>query len=192
MLERKKSDRLIDGHLCVYLVYFYPLTRFLPRQLCLQCAASLTSVNSVIQHTSLFWLQAMSSCVRAPCRTSELRVVRHPLVQTLALTFIKIACVVVTVRAYLSDFPDFYRMLLHLTLYAVASHKALASRILGAHRSRVVPSVPGSRSSETFSRTPMLVYVLLSTSRDIRSSIFVANLGHKSLISKFGDSYYTP
>jgi hypothetical protein len=132
------------------------------------------------------------SCVRAPCRTSELRVVRYPLVQTLALTLIKIARVVVTVRAYLSDFPDFHRMLLHLTLYAVASHKALASRILGAHRSRVVPSVPGSRSSETFSRTPMSVYVLLSTSRDIRNSIFVANPGHKSLISKFGNSYHTP
>ena len=62
--------------------------------------------------------------------------------QTLAFTLIKIAHVIVTVRAYLSDFPDFDRMPLHLTLYAVASHKALASRILGAHRSRVVASVP--------------------------------------------------
>ena len=133
----------------------------------------------------------MLSCVRAPCRISG-RVVRHPLVQMLAFTLIKIAHVVVTVRAYLSDFPDFDRLLLHPTLYAVASHKVLASHILGAHRSRVVPSVPASRSSETFSRTPVLVYVLLSTSRDIHSSIFVANPGHKSLASKSGGSYHTP
>jgi hypothetical protein len=186
------SDRLIDGHPCAYLVYFYHLRCFLPPQLCLQCTASFASTNSVIQHTSLFWLQAMPSYVRAPCWTSVLRIVRHPLVQTLALTLIKVARVVVTLRAYLSDFPHFHRVLLHPTLYVVASHKALASHIPGAHRSRVVPSVPRSRSSVTFSRTPMLVYVLLSTSRDIRSSIFVANPGHKSLISKFGDSYHTP
>jgi hypothetical protein len=100
MLERKKSDSLIGGHLCVYLVYFYPLRRFLPRQLCLQCTASFTYINSVIEHTSIFWLQAMPSCVRAPCRTSESREassVRHPLVHTLALTLIRIARVVLSV-----------------------------------------------------------------------------------------------
>jgi hypothetical protein len=100
MQERKKSDRLIDGHLCVYLVYFYPLRRFLPPQLCLPCTASFTCTNSVIEHTSLFWLQAIPSCVRAPYRTSESRAassVRHPLVHTLALTLIRIAHVVLSV-----------------------------------------------------------------------------------------------
>jgi hypothetical protein len=79
---------------------FLSLKTLFPRQLCLQCTASFTYINSVIQHTSLFWLQAMPSCVRAPYRTSEPRPassVRSPLVYTLALTLIKIARVVLSV-----------------------------------------------------------------------------------------------
>jgi hypothetical protein len=95
----------------------------------------------------------MPSCVRAPCRTSELRTacsVTPPLVQTLALTLIQIARVVVTVRAYLSNFPNFQRVLLHPTLYIVASHEVLASRIHGAHRSRVIPPVERDIFTDTY------------------------------------------
>ncbi|KAJ8582335.1 hypothetical protein M405DRAFT_830813 [Rhizopogon salebrosus TDB-379] len=73
----------------------------------------------------------MPSCVRAPYRTSEPR---------RASVFY---CTRRTVRAYLSDFSNFHRVLLHPTLYVVASHEVLASRIPRAHRSRVVPPVPG-------------------------------------------------
>jgi hypothetical protein len=127
----------------------------------------------------------MPSCVRAPCRTSELRVVRHPLVQTLALTLIKIARVAMTVRACLSDFPDFHRIPLHLTLYTVASHKALASRIPGAHRSGVVTPVTGPRPHfhgrlcwSTFYSLPRETYAALSLSQ-----ILDINLSYPSSVT---------
>ncbi|KAJ8581604.1 hypothetical protein M405DRAFT_832162, partial [Rhizopogon salebrosus TDB-379] len=78
----------------------------------------------------------MSSCVRAPYRTSESRAASSD-------------CARRTVRAYLSDIPNFNRVLPHPTLYAVASHKVLAFRIPGAHRSRVVPPVTGPRPRAT-------------------------------------------
>jgi hypothetical protein len=105
-----------------------------------------TCINSVIQHTSLSWLQAMPSCVRAPYRTSEPRRASvfceiSPCVYVGAYT--DKDCTRRTVRAYLSDFSNFHRVVLHPTLNVVASHEVLASRIPGARRSRVVPPVPG-------------------------------------------------
>jgi hypothetical protein len=122
-------------------------------------------LNSVIEHTSLFWLQAMPSCVRAPYQTSEpsaMSSVRPPLVHTLARP---------TVCAYLSNFPNVHCVLLHPTLYVVASHKVLTSRIHGGHRSRVVLQVPGPQPRVTHFHGHLCWSTCHSTSRDIRSPI---------------------
>jgi hypothetical protein len=150
--------------------------------------------NSVIEHTSLFWLQAMPSCVRVPYRTSEPCAgcsVRPPLVHTLALPLIKIARVVLSV---------IIRQIFLISIVCCCVRRYMSSPLTKFLRlASPEPTDPGlpdqcqaTASSDKFSGTPMLVYTLLSTSRDIRSSIFVANPGHKSLIPKFGDSYRTP
>jgi hypothetical protein len=149
MLERKKSDRLIDGHLCVYLVYFYPLRRFLPRQLCL------------VQHLLLFkfcnraYFPFLASIYAILCQSAlpDQRVPCGVFCETSPGAYVGAYthkdCTRRTVRASLSDFPNFHRVLLHPTLYVIASHEVLAYRIPRAHRFRVVPPVPGPRPRAT-------------------------------------------
>ena len=70
-----------------------------------------------------------------------------------------------TVRVYLSDFS---RVLLHPAPYVVASRDVPTSCILEAHRSRVLPPVPGPRPEQQIARTPILVYVLLYLARHMQ------------------------
>jgi hypothetical protein len=142
--------------------------------------AYLTFVNSVIEHTSLFWLQAMPFCVRAPYKVS----VRPPLVHTLALTLIKITRVVLSVlicqiflvsivcccirRCMSSSFTKFL---------------LLASLELGlSHRYQA----PGR--ARHFHRR-LCWSTCYSLPRETCSLISVANPGYKPLTSKFSDCY---
>jgi hypothetical protein len=121
------SDRLIDGHLCVYLVYFYPLRRFLPRQLCLVKHLLLFKFC----HRAYFPFLASSYAILCQSALPDQRAQCNVFCETSAGAYVGAYthkdCTRVPLCAHLSNFPNFHCVLLHPTLYVVASQSSYFS-----------------------------------------------------------------